>query len=58
MEEEKETEKDAKFKSQLLFGPRCSIILTHRLITPKARNPSLLSWDPSCIPSFISKVGS
>lgn len=49
---------DAKFKSQLLFGPKCSIILTQCLITQKARNTSLLSWDPSCIPSFISKVGS
>lgn len=62
MEEEKEKEKnymieDEKFKSQLSFGPKCSIILTHHLTTQKARNTSLLSRDPTCIPSFISKVG-
>lgn len=62
MEEEKEIEKkymieDEKFKPQLLFGPKCSIIPTHHLTTQKAPNTSLLSWGPTCIPSFISKVG-
>lgn len=44
-----------KYNPQLLFAP--NIILTNYSTTQKACNTSYLSWEPTSLPSFVSKVG-